>query len=211
MPTRRHAPSAGKRGRDGRGGRQHGRRLDPLAGACLGLFVLLAFSAWPAARHHLAALPGNAAIDATEVGRALTEAGLQRGSSSRHAALAALEHNRARRELAQVHLRIARDPAIDKDSSHDDVAAASADLRRALGRAPADHFAWYHLAMAEALGGEPQRAARALAVAYSFGPYHPPIHAARVRLGLALWAELAPPTRELVLAELGDVRSTAHR
>lgn len=211
MPTRRDAPSGGKSGHGVHGARQHRRRLDPLACAFLGLFVLLAFSAWPALRHHLAALPGNAAIDATEVGRALTEAGLQRGSSSRSAALAALEHNRARRELAQVHLRRARDPAIVDDGSHDDVAAASGALRRALGRAPADHFAWYHLAMAEALGGEPQRAAHALAVAYTFGPYHPPIRAARVRLGIALWPELAPPARELVLAELADVRSAARR
>ena len=208
MPTCRDMPSAGKTERGVRGARQHRRRLDPLACAFLGLHVLLAFSAWPALRHHLAALPGNAAIAATEAGRALTEAGLQRGWSSRHAAL---EHNRARRELAQVHIRRARDTEIAQSDRHDDISAAERELEKALGRSPADHYAWYHLAMTEALGGAPSNAARALAVAYRFGPYHPPIRAARVRLGIAVWAELEPPSRELVLAELAEVRGDRRR
>jgi len=177
----------------------------------LGLFVVLAVMAWPALQHHLAALPGNAAIDAIETGRPLTESGLARGSSSRREALGALEHNRARRELAQVHLYRARDPAVDDDVRHDDVSTAVGDLRGALGRAPADHFAWYHLAVAEALGANGSDAARALATAYGFGPYHPPIRAARVSLGIALWAELEGSSREQVLADLAEVRAGRRR
>ena len=172
---------------------------------------MLAAAAWPAFVHHVAALQGNLAIVAIEEGRPLTEAGLSRALTSRREALAALEHNRARRELGQAHLWRARDPAADLLVRHDDVAAAAAAIRAALARAPADHFAWYHLAMAEALGEQADRAARALATAYAFGPYHPPIRAARIRLGLALWAELEPPSRDIVLAELAQARADGQR
>lgn len=165
-------------------------------------FLLLAAAAWPAIQHHVAALPGDPAISALERGRALTEAGLWRAMESRREALVALENNRARRELGLAHLRRARDPEVDLDIRLDDVAAAETALRVALGRSPADHFAWYHLAMAEALAEKGANAAGALANAYHYGPYHPPIHRARVRLGLALWADLEPPTRERVVADL---------
>lgn len=199
------------KGRDANGSPDSRRRLDPLASACLGLFVLVATMAWPALRHHLAALPGNAAIGAVETGRALTEDGMSRGAASRRAALTALEHNRARREVAQVHLYRARDPAVDDAGRPDDVATAVRELHRALGRAPADHFAWYHLALAEALVANGQQAARALATAYGFGPHHPPIRAARVDLGITLWAELEDFGRERVLAELADLRAGGRR
>ncbi len=192
-------------------GRRRGRRLDPVALLAVGLFVLLAAAAWPALQHRLAALPGNAAIAAIETGRPLTEAGLTRALESRRAALAALEDGRAKREVGMVHLRRARDPAIVSTVRWADVPAASTALRSALARAPADHFAWYHLAMAEALGVRAASAARALETAYAFGPYHPPIRAARTRLGLALWAELAPEARETVLAELAGTRSGRRR
>lgn len=177
----------------------------------LGFFLLLAALAWPALQHHVAALTGNPAIAAIEEGRALTETGLLRAFASRREALGALEHNRARRELGQVHLRRARDPDVDSVVRHDDAVAASEALAAALARAPADHFAWYHLAMAEALGERAETAARALENAYGFGPYHPPIRAARIRLGLALWAELEPPSRAMVLTELAELRADPRR
>ncbi len=186
-------------------------RLDPLASALLVFFLLLAGLAWPALRHHGAALTGNPAIAAIEEGRALTETGLLRAFTSRREALAALEHNRARRELGQVHLRRARDPDVDSFDRRDDVIAAKEALRAALARAPADHFAWYHLAMAEALGERAETAARALENAYAFGPYHPPIRAARIRLGMALWADLEPPSRAMVLTELAEIRADPRR
>jgi hypothetical protein len=175
------------------------------------MFLLLAAMAWPALQHQLAALPGNAAIVAIEAGRPLTENGLLRGSTSRREALAALEHSRARRELGQLHVYRARDPAFADGVRHDDVSTAAGELRKSLGRAPADHFAWYHLAMAEALGANATAAARALANAYGFGPYHPPIRAARVGLGIALWGELEDSSRERVLAELAEVRAGRRR
>jgi tetratricopeptide (TPR) repeat protein len=177
----------------------------------LGFFLLLAALAWPALQHHVAALTGNPAIAAIEEGRALTETGLLRAFASRRDALGALEHNRARRELGQVHLRRADDPDVDSVVRHDDLAAASDALAAALARAPADHFAWYHLAMAEALRERPETAARALENAYEFGPYHPPIRAARIRLGLALWADLEPPSRTMVLTELAQFRADPRR
>ena len=187
------------------------RRLDPLAIVLVGFFLLLAAMAWPALQHHVAALTGNPAIAAIEEGRALTETGLLRAFTSRRDALGALEHNRARRELGQVHLRRARDPDVDSVVRHDDAVAASEALAAALARAPADHFAWYHLAMAEALRERAEKAARALENAYGFGPYHPPIRAARIRLGLALWAELEPPSRAMVLTELAEIRADPRR
>jgi len=191
--------------------RAGGRRLAPLVLAFAGLYLLLAALAWPALLHHVTGLQGHRAIVAIEEGRLLTDAGLQRALISRREALAALEHNRARRELAQVHLYRARDVAVDGAVRHDDVATAAGELRKALGRAPADHFAWYHLAMAEALGANAPGAARALAAAYGFGPYHPPIQAARAGLGIALWADLEDSSRERVLAELAEVRAGRRR
>jgi hypothetical protein len=177
----------------------------------LGFFLLLAALAWPALQHHVTALTGSAAIAAIEEGRALTETGLLRAFTSRHDALDALEHNRARRELAQVYLHRAREPDVDSTFRDDDVAAAAEALGAALARAPADHFAWYHLAMAEALGERSETAARALENAYAFGPYHPPIRAARIRLGMALWADLEPPSRAMVLTELAQLRADHRR
>ena len=192
--------------------RAGGRRLAaPLGLALAGLCLLLGALAWPALLHHVTALQGNRAIVAIEEGRPLTDAGLQRALTSRREALTALEHNRARRELAQVHLYRARDAAVDGAVRRDDVATAAGELRRALGRAPADHFAWYHLAMAEALGANAPGAARALATAYDFGPHHPPIHAARAGLGIVLWAELEDSSRERVLAELAEARAGRRR
>ena len=173
-----------------------------------GFFLLLAALVWPALQHHVAALTGNPAIAAIEDGRALTETGLLRTFTSRREALGALEHNRARRELGQVHLRHARDPDVDSLVRHDEVAAAKEALGAALDWAPADHFAWYHLAMAEALGERAETATRALDNAYGFGPYHPPIRAARSRLGVALWADLEPPGSRRSEPSLGTERSS---
>jgi hypothetical protein len=178
-----------------------------LAGYCL----LLAALAWPALLHHVSALQGNLAIVAIEEGRPLTEAGLQRALSSRREALAVLEHNRARRELGQAALRRAGDPALALADRRAAVEAATAAVRAALARAPADHFAWYHLAMAEALGERAGTAARALETAYAFGPYHPPIREARIRLGMALWPVLEPRSRSLILTELAEVRAGQRR
>jgi hypothetical protein len=207
----RSAERRGQATRGERGAPAQGRRLDLLASALLGFFVLLAALAWPALQHHVAALSGNPAIAAIEEGRALTETGLLRAYASRREALAALEHNRARRELGQVHLRRARDPDVDSVVRHDEVAAATAALGAALARAPADHFAWYHLAMAEALGDRVETAARALENAYAFGPYHPPIRGARITLGLTLWTDLEPPSRAMVLTELAQLRADPRR
>ena len=214
MPADSVGHAADRQGRARRGEgepRARGRRLDLLASAFAGFCLLLAAAAWPALVHHVAALEGNLAIVAIEEGRPLTEAGLLRAFNSRLEALKALEHNRARRELGQAHLWRARDTDADLLVRRDDVEAAATALRAALARAPADHFAWYHLAMAEALADEAERAARALETAFAFGPYHPPIRSARVRLGLALWAELEPPSRDIVLAELAEARADGRR
>jgi hypothetical protein len=55
-----------------------------------------------------------------------------------------------------------------------------------------------------------ERAAAALDNAYGFGPYHPPIGAARCQLGLTLWDALAADSRDLVLTGLAQT-TLAHR
>jgi tetratricopeptide (TPR) repeat protein len=187
------------------------RRFAPPALAFSALFGLLATLAWPALLHHVRALGGDLAIVAIETDRPLTEAGLQRALTSRREALTALEHNRTRRELGQAYVRRVREPEVRFNERSDDLEAATQAIRKALARAPADHFAWYHLAMAEALADRQDDAARALATAYTFGPYHPPIREARIRLGMALWPVLEPSSRSLVLAELAEVRADERR
>lgn len=175
----------------------------------LAFFAILTIMAWPAARHHWLALEGNAAIAAIETGRALTEAGFARAIDSRLAAVAALEVASTRRDLGHIHLqrRLQAGDVVD-DVLDDGTEEAAAALRLALGRAPADHFAWYHLARAETMRGDLAAATAAFANALSFAPYHPPIRRARARLGLAIWDELDPAIRERVLLELaGTLRS----
>jgi len=185
-------------------------RLRPPLSALLllGYFVLLTYLAWPAALHHWKALEGDAALAALEAGRPLTVAGFERALSSRAAALAVLEVGSTRRDLGHAHLRRGLQLGGAADGIAADNEAAAAALRAALARAPADHFAWYHLALVEAIEGDPEAASAALATALAFAPYHPPIQRARARLGLALWDELDAATRNSVLIELaGTLRS----
>lgn len=186
------------------------RRIRPPASALLLLafFVFLSVMAWPASRHHWLALEGDAAIAAIESGRALTEAGFARAMDSRLAALAELEVASTRRDLGQAYLQRRLQRGDTASSAIDDGAQAATALRRALGRAPADHFAWYHLARAETMLGDLEAAPAAFANALSFAPYHPPIRRARARLGLAIWDELDPTIQEKLLLELaGTLRS----
>lgn len=179
-------------------------RGDPLAWALLGFALVLGSMAWPAFEHHGAALLGQPAITVIEAGGPLTEDGVQRALTSRQEALAAMDSAWARRELGQVHLRRALTPDLAPALRNVAAREAATAIRAALARSPADHFAWYHLAVAEALLGRTEKAAAALGNAYGFGPYHPPIGAARARLGVTLWDELAADSRDLVLSELAQ-------
>ncbi len=211
MPTRTAGGAADRkrRGRWGARGLPAGDRRAAIALA--GFFLLLAASAWPALLHHARALQGNLALEAIEAGRPLTEAGLERAFSSRREALAALENNRARRELGQAHLRRARDEGRNSAEKRDAVEAAAQAVRAALARAPADHFAWYHLALAEALAEREHGAARALATAYGFARYHPPIRDARIELGLVLWPALGTTSRSMVFTDLAEASAEKRR
>lgn len=148
--------------------------------AMLSFFLLLQFT------HFWANLLGDPAIASIESREPLTEEGITRAIDSRTKALEIMESSRARRELGQVYIRRALDVSLHSESSDADADLSIMHFRAALSRAPADHFAWFGLALAAAGTGNSSLAANSLEKAYQFGPYHPPMEQIRSQLGAIL-------------------------
>jgi len=182
-----------------------------MAGAWAGL-VLAAALLWlavPATGFHLNRLPGDAAMAAIHDDRPLTEDGYARAVASRRAALGWIEdHPRALADLALIDIKRAYKEGFDSLEARDRLRRAAKRLERALAEAPGDMVGWYHLAYAEAaLERDLTLAARALAMSYKAGPFHPPFMARRATLGMIL----TPHLGEEALARLkADLRHLLH-
>jgi hypothetical protein len=115
------------------------------------------------------ALPGNAAIEALRVGPAGSES-IDSLVRSREMALAMVDRGRHRSELTSGLVLQARLRRGDERSRTLDRAVREAE--RAVMRAPADAYAWFHLAEASfARDGVGQRAVDAVFSSIATGPY----------------------------------------
>jgi O-antigen ligase len=177
------------------------RRHRAVAALSLALGALLLILSTPRLASEVLLFPGNHALDQITRNRQATEADIATLIASRERGLAALESARSRLELGFGLQRLAEREVGGGPRYHALLEAAAQALRRGLGGAPANAFAWTALAHATLEAGASQRAVLPLIeLAMESAPAEPAL--ALARLELCLMEEPLPSAADAALRDL---------
>lgn len=146
-------------------------------------------------------LPGDPVLNAIQSGDDVRRSELEDLASSREAALGWIESGRAWTDLGLAQVRLANKAGLDGGRRLLEESVSS--LRRGLGLAPANSFAWARLAYVELARGGPSTAVtEALNMSMLTAPYEPRLLYSRLDLSLLVWRQFDEEGRALVAQQV---------
>jgi hypothetical protein len=179
-------------------------------GAALALFsLLLLYIAVPRMAAAILRVPGEAGFEAMDTGEPVTAGMLDLVIDSRRAAARWVVSGRISNAVGLAAMQLLEMmeelPLRQPEEEARYLATAIESLQDGLSKEPAQPFAWYQFCLAllkRGQDGDASRAERAWRMAIATGENEPVLRIPRVALGMLMWSQLSPRSRQVLAIEV---------